>query len=129
MAKAGYAVHGMDYEGHGKSSGLAGYVPSFDDLVDDLSEHYSNVCGKTKIDQVLSSSVFLDSSKISFFQVTNTLFFHFYPMIETKENLKKMRILLGESMGGAVALLLHRKKPEYWDGAVLVAPMCKVRVS
>lgn len=50
-------------------------------------------------------------------------------MIETKENLKKMRILLGESMGGAVALLLHRKKPEYWDGAVLVAPMCKVRVS
>lgn len=89
LAKAGYAVHGMDYEGHGKSSGLAGYVPSFDDLVNDLSEHYSSVC-------------------------------------ESKENLKKMRILLGESMGGAVALLLHRKKPEYWDGAVLVAPMCKI---
>lgn len=51
LAKAGYAVHGMDYEGHGKSSGLAGYVPSFDDLVHDLSEHYSNVCGKIKIDQ------------------------------------------------------------------------------
>ena len=47
-------------------------------------------------------------------------------MTERKENRKKMRILLGESMGGAVALLLHRKKPEYWDGAVLVAPMCKV---
>lgn len=30
-------------------------------------------------------------------------------------------------MGGAVALLLHRKKPEFWDGAVLIAPMCKVR--
>ena len=38
----------------------------------------------------------------------------------------KRRYLLGESMGGAVALLLHRKKPDYWDGAVLVAPMCKV---
>lgn len=25
-----------------------------------------------------------------------------------------------------MALLLHRKKPDYWDGAVLVAPMCKV---
>lgn len=37
-----------------------------------------------------------------------------------------MRYLLGESMGGAVALLLHRKKPDYWDGAVLVAPMCKI---
>lgn len=33
---------------------------------------------------------------------------------------------MGESMGGAVALLLHRKKPQYWDGAILVAPMCKV---
>lgn len=47
-----------------------------------------------------------------------------YP--ERKENRNKMRYLLGESMGGAVALLLHRKKPDYWDGAVLVAPMCKV---
>jgi len=31
-------------------------------------------------------------------------------------------------MGGAVLLLLHRKKPQFWDGAVLVAPMCKVYV-
>ena len=29
-------------------------------------------------------------------------------------------------MGGAIALLLHRQAPSYWDGAVLVAPMCKV---
>jgi len=29
-------------------------------------------------------------------------------------------------MGGAVALLLHMKDPAFWDGAVLVAPMCKV---
>ena len=45
---------------------------------------------------------------------------------EKKENKGKMRYLLGESMGGALALLLHRNKPYYWDGAVLVAPMCKV---
>ena len=31
-------------------------------------------------------------------------------------------------MGGAVALLLHRKNPSFWDGAVLVAPMCKVNL-
>ncbi|XP_054784417.1 caffeoylshikimate esterase-like isoform X2 [Prosopis cineraria] len=43
-----------------------------------------------------------------------------------KRNKKKMRYLLGESMGGAVALLLHRKKPHFWDGAILVAPMCKI---
>ena len=29
-------------------------------------------------------------------------------------------------MGGSIALLLHRKEPAYWDGAVLLAPMCKV---
>ncbi|KAL6011214.1 hypothetical protein ACLOJK_001659 [Asimina triloba] len=89
MAKVGYAVHGIDYIGHGKSSGLQGYVPCFDDLVDDCSDHFTNVC-------------------------------------EKKENKKKLRFLLGESMGGAVALLLHWKKPSYWDGAVLVAPMCKI---
>lgn len=29
-------------------------------------------------------------------------------------------------MGGAVALLIHKKDASFWDGAILVAPMCKV---
>lgn len=45
---------------------------------------------------------------------------------ELEEYRDKSRFLYGESMGGAVALLLHRKDPTFWDGAVLVAPMCKV---
>ncbi|KAF8402824.1 hypothetical protein HHK36_010915 [Tetracentron sinense] len=90
LAKAGFAVYGIDYEGHGKSSGLEGYIPCFDDLVNDCSDHFTTIC-------------------------------------ERKQNTRKLRFLLGESMGGAVVLLLHRKKPNYWDGAVLVAPMCKVR--
>ncbi|URE48041.1 60S ribosomal protein [Musa troglodytarum] len=44
LAKAGYAVHGMDYEGHGKSSGLQGYIPRFKNLIDDCSEHFVAVC-------------------------------------------------------------------------------------
>ena len=32
-------------------------------------------------------------------------------------------------MGGAVALLLHKKDPSFWNGALLVAPMCKVSLS
>jgi alpha-beta hydrolase superfamily lysophospholipase len=45
---------------------------------------------------------------------------------DMEEYRNKSRFLYGESMGGAVALLLHRKDPTFWDGAVLVAPMCKV---
>lgn len=34
--------------------------------------------------------------------------------------------LFGQSMGGAVALKMHFKQPKAWDGAILVAPMCKI---
>ncbi|KAF6173607.1 hypothetical protein GIB67_022966 [Kingdonia uniflora] len=43
-----------------------------------------------------------------------------------EEYKEKARFLYGESMGGAVALLLHKKEPTFWNGAVLVAPMCKI---
>lgn len=89
LANGGYAVYGIDYEGHGKSYGLPGLVKNFDTIIDDCFRHFSTIC-------------------------------------EKPENKKKMRYLLGESMGGAVALLLHKKKPEYWDGAILAAPMCKI---
>lgn len=46
LANAGFSVYGMDYEGHGKSGGLNGYVKKFDDLVQDVSSHYSSICGK-----------------------------------------------------------------------------------
>ncbi|KAI4370629.1 hypothetical protein MLD38_018960 [Melastoma candidum] len=89
LVEAGYAVFGLDYEGHGKSGGLSGYMDSFDDLVDDCCIHFRSVC-------------------------------------ERKENKGRMRYMLAESMGGAVSLLVHRKMPGFWDGAVLVAPMCKI---
>ena len=46
--------------------------------------------------------------------------------IGDEEYKEKRRFLYGESMGGAVALLLHKKDPPFWHGALLVAPMCKV---
>ena len=35
----------MDYPGFGLSQGLHGFIPSFDLLVEDVIEHYSNVKG------------------------------------------------------------------------------------
>ncbi|KAK7381088.1 hypothetical protein VNO78_33612 [Psophocarpus tetragonolobus] len=34
--------------------------------------------------------------------------------------------LFGQSMGGAVVLKIHLKQPKAWNGAILVAPMCKI---
>ncbi|KAB8116238.1 hypothetical protein EE612_057248 [Oryza sativa] len=41
LARAGYAVHGIDYEGHGHSDGLQGYVPDLDALVRDCDSFFS----------------------------------------------------------------------------------------
>ncbi|XP_010693140.2 caffeoylshikimate esterase [Beta vulgaris subsp. vulgaris] len=89
LVKAGYGVYGIDYIGHGKSDGLPGLVSSFEELVQDCSDHFTKVC-------------------------------------EREENKGKKRFMMGESMGGAVLLLLHRKMPDFWDGGILVAPMCKI---
>ncbi|KAK6149891.1 hypothetical protein DH2020_017416 [Rehmannia glutinosa] len=36
------------------------------------------------------------------------------------------RFLFGESMGGAICLLIHFKKPDFVKGAILMAPMCRI---
>ncbi|KAL6853627.1 hypothetical protein ACP4OV_019656 [Aristida adscensionis] len=51
---------------------------------------------------------------------------YFTSICEKPDNREKKRFLYGISMGGSLALLLHRKAPDYWHGAVLLAPMCKV---
>ncbi|KAL3689085.1 hypothetical protein R1sor_015394 [Riccia sorocarpa] len=89
LARAGFAVYGIDYEGHGKSSGKKCYIPSFANLVGDCTSYFMG--------------------------------------IQDREEYKgKPSFLYGESMGGAVALLVSRKEPLRWNGMVLVAPMCKI---
>ncbi|KAJ7571668.1 hypothetical protein O6H91_01G171400 [Diphasiastrum complanatum] len=48
---------------------------------------------------------------------------YFKSVRNSKEFKGKPAFLYGESMGGAVALLMHLKDPEAWDGAILAAPM------
>ncbi|KAM0853836.1 hypothetical protein ACQ4PT_050817 [Festuca glaucescens] len=89
LVHAGYAVYGIDQEGHGKSPGPKGYISSFSDIVKDCAGYFKSVCEKA-------------------------------------ENKMKKRFLYGFSMGGTLVIQLHRKDPTYWDGAVLLAPMCKL---
>ncbi|KAI5311127.1 PREDICTED: caffeoylshikimate esterase [Prunus dulcis] len=89
LANAGYAVFGIDYEGHGRSRGARCYIKKFENIVNDCNELFKSICAE-------------------------------------EEYRDKCRFLYGESMGGAVALLLHKKEPTFWNGAVLVAPMCKI---
>lgn len=94
LAKAGYAVHALEYEGHGRSDGLHAYIPSFPTLVEDTVSWMSEV--------------------------------------QTRDEYAGLRnFMIGESMGGCVALDVHRRQRESgqgkpWDGAVLLAPMCAV---
>ncbi|XP_076884822.1 caffeoylshikimate esterase-like [Bidens hawaiensis] len=53
--------------------------------------------------------------------------YNYFKLVSGKDEYKnKKRFLYGESMGGAVALLVHKKDVNFWHGAVLVAPMCKI---
>ncbi|CAI6000383.1 unnamed protein product, partial [Closterium sp. NIES-65] len=51
---------------------------------------------------------------------------YFAPIRERPEHKSIPKFLCGESMGGAVAICIHRKQPDQWDGAIFMAPMCKI---
>ncbi|GAB4831267.1 hypothetical protein Ancab_005280 [Ancistrocladus abbreviatus] len=51
-------------------------------------------------------------------------FFNFIKILPQFQNLPSF--LYGESMGGAICLLIHFKNPNDYKGAVLIAPMCRI---
>ncbi|KAJ9540934.1 hypothetical protein OSB04_027440 [Centaurea solstitialis] len=62
----------------------------------------------------------------SFKRLVDDVIEHYSKIKENPELRDLPRFLMGESMGGAVALKVHLKQPEFWNGAILVAPMCKI---
>ncbi|KAK7310055.1 hypothetical protein RJT34_07269 [Clitoria ternatea] len=49
IAASGYGVFAMDYPGFGLSEGLHGYIPNFDDMVDDVIEHYTKIKARPEL--------------------------------------------------------------------------------
>lgn len=45
LASAGYAVFGIDYEGHGRSRGARCYIKKFENIVNDCDDFFKSVCG------------------------------------------------------------------------------------
>ncbi|GAB2280057.1 hypothetical protein Dimus_014696 [Dionaea muscipula] len=49
IAASGYAVFAVDHPGFGLSDGLHGYMPRFDDLVDNVIEQYTKIKGRREL--------------------------------------------------------------------------------
>lgn len=45
FASAGYAVFGLDVEGHGRSAGVRCLITKFDNIVNDASDYFKSICG------------------------------------------------------------------------------------
>ncbi|CAI9758395.1 unnamed protein product [Fraxinus pennsylvanica] len=62
----------------------------------------------------------------SFDKLVDDVIEHYSKVKENPEFHALPSFLFGQSMGGAVALKVHLKQPDAWNGAILVAPMCKI---
>ncbi|XP_024026107.1 caffeoylshikimate esterase [Morus notabilis] len=49
IAAAGYVVYALDHPGFGLSEGLHGYIPSFDELADNVIENYRKIKGRPEL--------------------------------------------------------------------------------
>jgi len=59
LACAGYAVIGMDYEGHGKSKGARCYIKKFENIVNDCYNFFKSVSGRSTNLSLLAGQEFL----------------------------------------------------------------------
>ncbi|KAL2645505.1 hypothetical protein R1flu_013092 [Riccia fluitans] len=89
FAERGYSVHAIDHQGHGKSGGLKGYIPSLDAVTDDCIQFFDSVRN-------------------------------------AEENSGLRSFLYGESMGGAIVLLITLRQPNNFSGVMLNGAMLMI---
>ncbi|KAG5623602.1 hypothetical protein H5410_008820, partial [Solanum commersonii] len=71
-------------------------------------------------------SVGLHGYILSFDKLVDDVIEHYSKVKEKPKFCNLPSFLFGESMGGAIALKVHQKQPDAWNGTVLVASLCKV---
>ncbi|CAN6479334.1 unnamed protein product [Victoria cruziana] len=99
FASMGFATAALDLQGHGFSEGLFNHIPDINPVLDDCSEFFHSFLSQQQLLQQQSSSS--------------------TPPLPS--------FLYGESLGGAIALLLHLRHPEKWGGGlVLNGALCGV---
>jgi alpha-beta hydrolase superfamily lysophospholipase len=112
---------GIDNIGHGDSPGIPCYIPDYTFLIEDnlayaahLVSHYEGVL-KTAQDAQSSAAAAPTEGEES-------------KAVEAKTLLPKRipLFLLGESMGGAVAIMVAHDGRVKVDGVILIAPMCGI---
>ncbi|RDX76084.1 Caffeoylshikimate esterase, partial [Mucuna pruriens] len=118
LASVGYVVFGVDYEGHGRSGGIRCLITKFDNIVDDCEEFFKSICGKVSFYNFISNNLIIKT-------LENILLSH-SSLLDLQEYMGKSKFLYGDSMGGSMCLVLHKRDPLFWDGVILVAPICKI---
>lgn len=63
LASAGYAVFGIDYEGHGRSRGARCYIKKFNNVVSDCNDFFKSVCGRLLVNSRLGMK-FINSNSV-----------------------------------------------------------------
>ena len=75
LASSGFGVFALDYPGFGLSDGLHGYIPSFENLVNDVIEHFSKIKGKCNF-PLFQIMQYLYNSYVKMFPLSHSLWCH-----------------------------------------------------
>lgn len=114
LAEHGIAMVGVTVEGHGRSGGLPGWIRNFDRMCEQPLQFLDVVTGGGSADGTASARLVGPEGEDGG-PLTAPLLPRGLPTF-----------VLGESMGGAVAVHCCQKRPRLFAGAALLAPMCGI---